>query len=878
MQGSAARLETLVTSCPLEQQQQCGPLKTRTLTSHHIKSATFGTLAGDLSLPWLGNLSSLFQLPAPTTESPVAVSEASTHLSLEDCAVAYMPPSSPVVGPNCTAFVVYARGVHTYTSGSARHVDITAANIALGRVRSGGVAPWACEQPAAGWSEQTCASLGLEALATGDAISVLLDSSATVDSEALDEPVHSTNAAQESQAPEDENSGVTLHGLAELDALSGGVIDPLLLQVRRRQAAEAQLLQASQPKPEQDVLSCAQASGMQTSGDTPQGPCNGIHNQQHRSTSNDGATTATGLACRESYRQCASTCCGGVGCDGGLSPEGSGHSRGDSDMEVLSGQDARMMAVLQVHLQQLLVSLTPDTCILVSQLSTQLSEQYGSKTSSSQGQNDAKNDPACPANNKETCSDLPEEHAAVRIAGTSTDADTAPCSSIEPRAPAEQPRAALAFSPSAQPSIPPSSMLEGTFNSISGCSAQQEAMDQATDHTITRGNMSHTPPAPSAREGMEPAVSDSIPPYIAQNMSVSAHQSCTDRRNSSDQANDHSPQHSGMLGRHMHASTVFGRTSIATFHSLDHSHMPLSQTIFQDASSMINPRDSFHSVYADPANGASTSESAYHSAILNHSTVSNVTSSNRTRYPRIAPLPNAPNFMHDMDLAGESVIAVGTMAESQLHAAGVPSEQEEDGLVVPELQRIPDGLLGSVVEDYVGTRQPAKASNAAEPVLGRLGGNYPDSCRRLSVSAGCMSVLLRPDGIMSSDYASAAAMTGKGLVKLEVKGTRLQHDSFSEGRNKSRLAARVRSIEVQQSGFISNRAQRAAQTAGQGGIKWRPLAAHLKQGPSDPRHDVFKVLLQVQATAAGSKEASVTLRLPSLRLHLEQLVFVFLKV
>lgn len=805
----------LSTSCPLEQQQQCGPLRTRTLTSHHIKSATFGTLSGDLSLPWMNHLSSLFQLPAPTTESPVAVSEASTHLSLEDCALAYMPPSIPTVDPNCTAFVAYARGLHTYTLGSARHVDITAAKIAVGRVRSGGVAPWACEQPAAGWSERTCASLGLESLATGDALSVLLDSSATVDSEARDDS--RPREQQPSSRTADKDPRVTLHGLAQLDALSGGHIDPLLQQVRLRQAAEALSMQ-----------SAASESGLYST----------VHSE---------AAVPCDPFTKAQAAPCACAVCGRDPCrchdDSCESPQGSGYSRGDSDMEVLSGQDARMMAISQVQLQQLLVTLTPDTCTLVNHLAEQLSAQYAAKVTE----------------------DL--EMACSAAAG-----DSAPSALIRRRAYEEEKEAPCRHADYL-------SRVHSSAPTVALCSQFSELDTQSREQYI--GRMAKEPPESGVSEGgLVAAQSDSQPEAEAAaaasiySQDLYVHQPSTsshgDHAVASSPEAAHNPPQPNLECSDLQQSVAFGSASTDPYHSLDHSQLPLAQTVFQDASSMIVSSDSVHGGVGATSSAMAycSPSSAYHSAMSNTYT--------QPRYPRISPLPD---FMHDMDLAGESVVAVGTLAESQLHAAGVPSEQEEDGLVAPELQQVPAGLLGSVMEDYVGQQKPTHPSSAAEPVLGRLGGKYPDSCRRLAVSAACISVLLRPDGIMSTDYAAAAGMVGKGLVRLEVAGARMQHDKFAAGcSSSSRLAVRVRSVAVYQAGFLANRSQRSVQSSGQGGVKWRPLAAHLKNGPSDPRHDVFRLLLQVGASTEGSQEASVVLRLPSLRLHLEQLVLVFLKV
>ena len=806
VQGSEARLEMLSTSCPLEQQQQWGPLRTRTLTSHHIKNATFGTLAGDLSLPWMNHLSSLLQLPAPTIESPVAVSEASTHLSLEDCALAYMPPNTPVVDPNCTAFVAYARGLHTYTLGSARHVDITAANVAVGRVRSGGVAPWACEQPAAGWSERTCASLGLEAFAKSDALSVLLDNSAAVDSEARDDS--RPRSRPPSSAP-DGDTRFTLHGLAEVDALSGGHIDPLLQQVRRKQAAEAQRTQCA-----------AEASGLYSSvrSEAATVLCSPV--LQAPVAQSARIVGGSQEPCR---RQTPDAACETL--------QGSGHSRGDSDMEVLSGKDACMMAIMQVQLQQLLVTLTPDTCTLVSHLAEQLSAQYITKATEAPR--------------------MAPDRGGGETSGPST------CSPRRSRA-FEEERAATCETAA----LP---MLCSQLSEVH-VHSQEPTMGETTEQQSVREDGLAAAHSAAPQEPVATDVCSQELSHQAPNSSNSDNASACSLEDSQGQ-----PQES-LEGSDVHRSAGLESASSDPYHSLGNSQMPLAQTVFQDASSMIISSDS--GAGSTAANGCEAScshASGYHSAMA--------TTSTPARYPRISPLPHSPDFMHDMDLAGESVVAVGTLAESQLHAAGVPSEQEDDGLVAPDLQQASTGLLGSVMEDYVSQHKPSQPSSAAEPVLGRLGVNYPDSCRRLAVSAAGISVLLRPDGIMSTDYAAAASMVGKGLVRLEVSGARMQHDQFADGgSSRSRLAARVRSIEMHQAGFLTHRSQHPASSAGQGGVKWRPLAAHLKQGPSDPRHDVLRLLLQVGRNTEGSQEASVVLRLPSLRLHLEQPVLLFLKV
>ena len=420
----------------------------------------------------------------------------------------------------------------------------------------------------------------------------------------------------------------------------------------------------------------------------------------------------------------------------------------------------------------------------------------------------------------------------------------------------------------------PSSTLQNHAPEAELCSQFSQVRVNSHEHT-----MGDTAEEPSVREDgltaapgaarSEPAASDMFSQELVHQPPVGDH---SEHATSDSEQDAHELPQPNLECIDIQWSADFESASTDPYHSLDNSQMQLAQTVFQDASSIIISSDSLSgSVDAHSLGGPGTQVPACHSAME--------ATSAPPHNPRLSPLPHSPDFMHDMDLAGESVVAVGTLAESQLHAAGVPSEQEDDGLVVRDLQRAPTGLLGSVMEDYVSQQKPSQPSSAAEPVLGRLGVNYPDSCRRLAVSAAGISVLLRPDGIMSTDYAAAASMVGKGLVRLEVSGARMQHDQFADGgSSRSRLAARVRSIEMHQAGFLTHRSQHPASSAGQGGVKWRPLAAHLKQGPSDPRHDVLRLLLQVGRNTEGSQEASVVLRLPSLRLHLEQPVLLFLKV
>eukprot|EP00892_Ulva_mutabilis_P006810 jgi/Ulvmu1/4500/UM002_0226.1 len=877
-QGAMPLLEMVSASQPLERQPVAGALRMRTLTSHHMRRPTFGTLEGDLSLSWLNRLSALFQLPAPSLPAPVAVSESSIHLSLEDCALGYMPPWAPAAAAqslHAAAFVVFARGLHTYTVGSARHVDITSAHVAVGRVRSGGLAPWACAPPPSGWSVQSCAALGLDLIAREDAASVVLDPSAPVDSDAGDAQPPGEVAATAAVPPPAQLAGMHLaaadHRVIGSTGEAGwgtGAADPLLAHVWQRRAADergpaaAAAAASSGPRraPAQSppaVGSRHRAMGRGQPAAVPSGPVQIVEDAQPA-----GGVTARAAAAEP---------------PASASSEGAlvfGGSHGDSDMEVLSGRDACMMAVTKLQLQRLSIMLTPDSCALVHSLAEQLAASFAAQADGDAGHGGG----ACTAANTTydgashamgDLGSLGDSHASVGTDALGARGVAVPAEAEDDSAAADGMGSSAAgrgaaCSDSELPSCGapawPEDRSELRFDD--GGSGFH-ASGHLTHDVHLRSSAQHPPAEARAgsagsggnlhggmwgavsgqgSEGSEPVVQDMAMSNMFDDASCSG-QSISESRSI------------GQASAQDGSGSSFG--SPAPSPALD-------QTLFVDASStLIASAMLGRSEAGIPATPRSDSGGGMPP-------------------PDMALLPaSAPSqdIMHDMMLAGASVIAVGTRGARSpgqgLSSAGIPTEQEADGVVLPELQGMVEGLLSVVVEGYVDAEASQPPPRLQEPVTGRLGGQYPDSCQRVSVAAQSVTVLLRPDGVSAADLPAAVRVQGGGLVRLQVSAVRMQHDVFPDSvSSHMRVAAAARVVVAQQAGFG---ARGAALLRKDGSVAWRPLATQLAHGPSDPRRDVLRLLLRTVDTVQGTREASAWLRLPSLRLHLEQPCLLFLR-
>lgn len=885
------RLEVVSASQPLEQQPAIGALRTRTLTSHHMKRATFGTLGGDLALSWLNRLSDLFQLPAPCMPAPVAVSESSTHLSLEDCALGYMPPAAAAAAApqslNAAAFVAFARGLHTYTAGSARHVDVTAVHVAVGRVRSGGLAPWACAPPPVGWTAQSCAALGLDLIASEDAACVVLDAAAPVDSDPADALPPAPAATDSAAAPAPCLAASEHPGIGAFRGPAGA--DPLLAHVQRRRAAEERLpFAAADPRP---VRVSSVAGGPPRAAAASRRPCPHVLRQPAPApaSAEQGLPTVDDHEDEDADTGPATTQLSHSGSSKGMQVFAG--SPGDSDVEVLSGRDACMMAVTRLQLQRLSVMLTPDSCALVQSLGEQLAASFAVA-------GDAAGADACAAGSGATVADdgateaaasdsgsLADSHAACGVPGglaldvaAATAAHEVRCAvaaALTCGSGSGTARGNTAVDSARNPSSTgapawPEDLSERRFGGGSSVHSTHDALVTGTSHggqieaaadpagmlaesrrsahSGVWSDVSGTDSRCSTRD--EPAVQDLTMSHIFEEGPSST--------------DGHSV---GVSGSPCTATPTTSRSSPGRPTAAP----ALDQTLFVDASSTL-----IASSMLSPGDLTSTLDCP--AAISEHSR-----GARPLHAPDAALLPqhaSPESIMHDMLLAGGSVIAVGTCGGPAnpgqgLSSAGIPTEQEADGVVLSDLQGSSAGLLSAVVERYVGAEDSPPPPRLQEPVVGRLGSQYPDSCRRVSVVAESVTVLLRPDGVPVADLAAAARMRGgNGLVRLRVAAVRLQHDTFPAGApSHMRVAAAARAVTAQQAGFGAR-----SHNGGGGGVQWRPLAAQLQHGPSDPRRDVLRMLVRVADTEQGTREASAWLRLPSLRLHLEQPCLLFLRV
>lgn len=886
------RLEMVSASQPLERQPSAGALRTRTLTSHHLKHATFGTLNGDLALTWLNRLSDLFQLPAPSMPAPVAISESSTHLSLEDCALGYMPPAAPATPSlNSAAFVAFAHGLHTYTIGSARHVDVTAVHVAVGRVRSGGLAPWACTPPPTGWTVQTCAALGLDLVASEDAASVVLDAAAPVDSDAADVACAQAPAVAVAAPPGPQLAALEHRGIGGIGGTGGAgtaptALDPLLAHVQQRRAAEEQRPAASavsapevQPLCSVRPAARAPAAGPQHHAPVPAQPAAAVGACGRPSV---GPGPAGGGTSRPPAAQRSNS-----GSSDGM--QVSGASPADSDVEVLSGRDACMMAVTRLQLQRLSIMLTPDSCALVQRLAEQVAASVamaGGPVGAARATRDVAG--GAPDGSPDHCAGERSSMADSRSCDGrpgDPELDAAPATAFGEVVPAAGPAAdnasdTVGYAAVGSISEPPSTGAPAwpeepsERRSHDGSGSTEVSMHDvhALEASLCHSERAGAADAPPSRVCSGLAGSQGSRVWSQPSGAESQHSSGDPVVHDEALSNMFEEGPSSADGHSVGVSPRTTDDSCGTpCHDTPASAQALSQTLFVDASSTLItsaalPRGDLPGSPVDVECGARAAGG----------------SPLRPADPALLPQHASPeNIMHDMMLPGGSVVAVG-MCEGRrsvgqgLSSAGIPTEQEADGVILPEFQGSTDGLLSASIDNYVGADEPAPPPRLHEPVIGPLGEQYPDSCRRISLASQSITVLLRSDGVSMTDLGMATRMRGGGLVRLQVSAVRVQHDLFPEGAPRHmRVAVAARAVTAQQAGFSA----RSRGTVGKdGGVQWRPLAVQLQHGPSDPRRDVLRLLLRVNDTEHGTREASAWLRLPSLRLHLEQPCLLFLRV
>ena len=255
------------------------------------------------------------------------------------------------------------------------------------------------------------------------------------------------------------------------------------------------------------------------------------------------------------------------------------------------------------------------------------------------------------------------------------------------------------------------------------------------------------------------------------------------------------------------------------------------------------------------------------------------------------------SVMHDMQVDEQSVVAIGYPLAGEepgapvrgFSAAGVPTDQEQDGHVDVQFSSQEGGLQNAVRADYVsastdGAPQAKDTGHTPRPeveaVAGHLREQYPDSTSRFTATSGKLSVTLR-----SAPPERSKAPPGR--VRATVVGMQLQHDSFpSAAACHMRAAASVHRLAVHQQGFgkAQGRRQRDAQAAASAAAdagdpaEWRAVATRLHHGPYNPRKDMARALVRVQDDEGGPRHATVSLRLPSLRLKLTQPTVEFLQV
>jgi hypothetical protein len=218
-------------------------------------------------------------------------------------------------------------------------------------------------------------------------------------------------------------------------------------------------------------------------------------------------------------------------------------------------------------------------------------------------------------------------------------------------------------------------------------------------------------------------------------------------------------------------------------------------------------------------------------------------------------------------------------------AAGLPTEQERDGYVHADMEGQDGGLLSAVDTGYVATSPPTPEKNAtgayaqppgercshhSEAVVGRLSAKYPDSSARLTVLADSLVITL---------CAAAPALRDSQRLRLTFQGFQAQHDRFPPcAACHQRFAVSVHRLSAHQSGFDKANAATGWSRRPLRSSKWRALATCLNQGPQDVRRAMQRALVRLDDLPDGTRQASASLRLPSLRLRLSQPVIAFLQV
>ena len=253
-------------------------------------------------------------------------------------------------------------------------------------------------------------------------------------------------------------------------------------------------------------------------------------------------------------------------------------------------------------------------------------------------------------------------------------------------------------------------------------------------------------------------------------------------------------------------------------------------------------------------------------------------------------------FMHDTYHAGECMVAVGAplhsgTREDSTRLLSIPTEQEDDGVLDAAIASQTGGLASALRTDYVGTTGsvPGAAVRAPEATIGRLPARYPDSATRVTATASCVSITLQ-------ERAPAVRRRAHGgeqcRARLTASSVNVQLDLFTPGAGAfARAAVSVQRFAAHQAGSVATgatasgqqgaqmRSTRHAAGAAQDDATWRPLAVHLRHGPRDKRADMLRLLVRAEDDAEdGPRHATVSLRLPSLRIRLEQPTVTFLRV
>jgi hypothetical protein len=500
---------------------------------------------------------------------------------------------------------------------------------------------------------------------------------------------------------------------------------------------------------------------------------------------------------------------------------GSAAEQTASDAEILTGDDAATMSLLRVKFTNTAVTLWPEAVTLAAQLARAVSS--GPRKRSPMRNRDA---------DEAQSSQASADEAAVNRQRTSDVASSSDSSSVAalPRCDDDGTSAGMAAEPrAAEAAILPEPALlaipeDGPAADVQLHASQQpnsEARDQVSPLQASRA---HSPPQASPDEHQLEAVHD------------------------------------------MQAARA------------------LDATMFQDAASQLGASS------ASQRRRLSESHATSRRYVDARSRRASTDASTRTSITE----PQA-DFMHDVYHAGECVVAVGAPPgdgpySDRGDAFHVPSEQEQNGIVESEYSSQSGGLAGAVLSDYVGTDGSSgeALARAAEAFVGRLGARYPDSATRVTLTAAQFSLTVQEDARGGSARARRDSVGCR--ARVVASGVNSQLDLFPPGMGcHARATTAIRHIAAHQAGSTAaapaaSGAQASPQQPSQrrdasAAVQWHPLALYLKHGPVDTRADMLRMLLRVDDDADnGPRQATVSLRLPSLRIRLEQPTVTFLRV